>query len=107
MKIRIGDQSLRVRLFKEEAMQVYEGNAVFTELRLNAIDVFTIELRSWNLTIAEIHFEDHQLHISIPEEAAHHIATQAGYCYRFDSPSDAAKPVKLTVEIDFEKVPHS
>jgi hypothetical protein len=107
MKIRISDQSLRVRLSKEEAIQLHAGSTITTELRLNTIDVFAIELRSWNLTIAEIHFEDNHMLISIPMEAAQQIAITPGYTYLFDAFGDAKDAMNLAVEIDFEKAPHT
>jgi hypothetical protein len=103
MKVRIGDQSLRIRLTEAEAKRLSEGDAVRTRLQLNAIDVFTVELTSWNLSIGEVHFGDKTLLVSIPVQNAQQFTHQQGYSYQSEQQVNPVSPLKFSVEIDLEK----
>lgn len=107
MKIRIGDQSLRLRISAAEAEALHNGKELTTTLRLNAIDVFEVVLRTWNLSIAEVQYQANQLTASIPLEASHHLVNTRGYT--FDSRQQGADgaPLSFEVEIDLEKAKHA
>jgi hypothetical protein len=107
MKIRIGDQSLRVRLSTEEADALEKGASLSTSLRLNAIDSFEFELRTWNLSIGEVHSEKHKLIASIPQHASHQLATVKGFLYRCQQASGMHPDLTLEVEIDLQKQKHT
>jgi hypothetical protein len=107
MKIRISDQSLRVRLSGEEAMQLSEGQTLQTTLRLNAIDSFEFALQSWHLAIGEVHEEPGRLLISIPTEAAQRLATERDYRFTTQQNTDSIQPLVITIEIDLQKTPHA
>jgi hypothetical protein len=104
MKIRISDQTLRMRLTKDEALSLQRGAHVVTSLQLNFIDVFEIELHSWNLSIGEVHFEKNKLKASIPHSAAKQLSHENGYVYRCEQQASQASALILEVEIDLQKV---
>jgi hypothetical protein len=107
MKIRISDQSLRVRISAEEANALEKGAFISTSLRINAIDTFEFELRTWNLNIGEVHSEKHKLVASIPHPAAHQLATDKGFVYRCEHTSGTLPDLTLEVEIDLQKAKHT
>jgi hypothetical protein len=103
MKIRISDQSLRIRLSQQEAQSLYAGRTLSTSLSLNALDQFAFELKTWHLAIGEVNPERNKLIVSVPQEAAHQLATIP--CYRFlsEQAADNNKPLQLEIEIDLAK----
>jgi hypothetical protein len=107
MKIRIGDQSLRVRISAAEAEALHQGKEITTTLHFNAIDVFEVVLRTWNLSIAEVHYQANQLTASIPLEASQHLVTTRGYTFRSEQQGADGKPLSFEVEIDLEKAKHA
>ncbi len=107
MKIRISDQSIRVRLSHAEALQVSNGQSVNTTLRLNAIDSFEIVLHSWHLDIGEVHEEPGRLLISMPAEAAQRLSTERDYRFTAQQNTDSVQPLVIAIEIDLQKIPHA
>jgi hypothetical protein len=105
MKIRISEQSLRVRLSSEEATALNEGETLRTNLRLNAIDTFEVILQPWHLAIGEVHAEAEGLRISIPTEAARRLALEHDYIFTERQPADSAHPLVISIEIDLQKKP--
>ncbi|MFN5621024.1 MAG: DUF7009 family protein [Flavobacteriales bacterium] len=105
MKVRISDQSLRIRISPAEAQQLSEGNTLQTHLQLNTIDVFSVTLQSWNLSIGEVHAEEKSLMLSIPNAAAQDLAHQPGYTFSGEQQNEPSAPLKFSVEIDLEKAP--
>lgn len=106
MKIRISEQSLRVRLSQAEAQALHEGQTLRTTLRLNAIDCFEIALQSWHLSIGEVHTDNGNLLLSIPTAAASRLATERDYSYTAHQPADSPEPLVIRIEIDLQKTPH-
>lgn len=107
MKIRMGDQSLRMRLSPEEAQALKKEAFISTRLQLNHIDSFEIELRTWHLSIGEVHAEKNKLIASIPIEAAGHLLDIQGYTFRSEQLVGMKNALILEVEIDLEKAKHS
>ena len=107
MKIRIGDQSLRLRISAAEAEALHQGKEITTTLHFNAIDVFEVVLRSWNLSIAEVLYEGHKLTVSIPVVASQLLVNTRGYIFRSEQHGADASPLMLEVEIDLEKAKHA
>ncbi len=103
MKIRISDQSLRIRLSQQEADSLYAGATLSTRLSLNALDEFEFELKTWHLAIGEVNAERNKLIASIPLEAAHQLATIPGYRFIAEQATDNNKPLELEIEIDLAK----
>jgi hypothetical protein len=103
MKIRISDQSLRIRLSQQEAESLHAGTSLSTSLNLNALDQFAIELKVWHLAIGEVNTERNKLIASIPVEAAHQLATIPGYRFIAEQAADNNKPLELEIEIDLAK----
>ena len=103
MKIRISDQSLRIRLSQQEADSLYAGATLSTRLSLNALDEFEFELKTWHLAIGEVNAERNKLIASIPLEAAHQLATIPGYRFIAEQSADNNKPLELEIEIDLAK----
>jgi hypothetical protein len=103
MKVRIGDQSLRVRISPHEAEALERGAHLSVNLRLNVIDTFSLELHAWHLSIAELHSESNLLKLSIPREAAQQLVAERGYSFRSEQPSGNQNPLLIEVEIDLEK----
>jgi len=107
MKIRISDQSLRIRLTIEEAQALEKGAFITTSLHLNAIDDFRIELHMWHLNIGEVHSEKNKLSVSIPQQAVRQLAHETGYLFRCEQESHEHPALTLEVEIDLQKAKHS
>jgi hypothetical protein len=107
MKIRIGDQSLRIRLSMEEARTLAKESIVTTSLCLNAMDNFEIELRPWHLEIGEVHTERNKLTASIPLTAARRLHEEKGYSFQCEQEVSGLPPLRLEVEIDLQKAQHS
>jgi hypothetical protein len=107
MKIRISDQSLRVRLSGQEGLMLEKGNALSASLTFSAIDQFIFELRTWNLTIGEVHLEKNKIIASIPATAAASLAHERGYCFTCEQLSDSEPALQLDIEIDLEKTTNS
>lgn len=107
MKIRISDQSLRIRLSEQEASALEHGAFITSSLRLNAIDTFEIELHTWHLNIGEIQSEKNKLVVSIPQEAASQLAHDNGFLYRCKQESHTLPSLTIEVEIDLQKAKHS
>ena len=103
MKIRISDQSLRIRLSQEEAQSLHSGATLSTRLCLNALDEFELELKTWHLAIGEVSTERNKLTVSIPLEAAHQLATIPGCRYISEQAAENNKPLQLEIEIDLAK----
>jgi hypothetical protein len=103
MKIRISDQSLRIRLSQEEAQSLHSGATLSARLCLNALDEFEFELKKWHLAIGEVNAERNKLIASIPLEAAHQLASTRGYIFRSEQAADKNKPLELEIEIDLAK----
>jgi hypothetical protein len=103
MKIRISDQSLRIRLSRHEAEALCNEEVLTTELTLNALDQFVIELRTWHLAIGEVNSERHKLIASIPLEAAQQLASTSGYRFSNEQASNKTEPLLLEIEIDLAK----
>jgi len=107
MKIRISDQSLRVRLSSKEALLLERGDELNASLTFSAIDQFVFELRTWNLTIGEVHLEKNKIIASIPATAATSLAHERGYCFTCEQLSDSKPALQLEIEIDLEKTANS
>ena len=107
MKIRISDQSLRVRISRDEARALCVGQTISTTLRLNTIDRFEVALQTWHLTIGEVISEAASLVISIPIAAASKLAEENDYIFSCQQPSDSSSPLVLSVEIDLQKEPNT
>ena len=107
MKIRIGDQSLRVRISADEAEILNKGKEIKTSLRFNTIDAFEVVLRTWNLSIAEVHYQAHQLTASLPLDAPQHLLNTPRYAFRSEQQGVDGRPLLLEVEIDLEKAKHA
>jgi hypothetical protein len=107
MKIRLGNQSLRIRISLREAEMLCNRETVSASLRLSPIDEFEFELSCWNLSIAEVHLEPKKLIASIPEGAAIQLMRERGFTFRQEQMADTDNPLKLEVEIDFEKAERS
>ena len=103
MKIRISDQSLRIRLSQQEAQSLHAGATLSTHLCLNALDEFAFDLKTWHLAIGEVNSERNKLTVSIPLEAAHQLATIPGYRFIAEQSADNNKPLQLEIEIDLAK----
>lgn len=103
MKIRISDQSLRIRLSQQEAQSLYAGATLSTSLSLNALDQFAIVLKTWHLAIGEVNTERNKLIASIPQEAAHQLATIPGYRFLAEQAAHGNKPLEFEIEIDLAK----
>jgi hypothetical protein len=107
MKIRIGDQSLRVRISAAEAEALHQGKEITTTLHFNAIDAFEVVLRTWNLSIGEVHYQANQLITSIPLEASQNLANTRGYTFRSEQLGANGTPLSFEVEIDLVKATHA
>ena len=107
MKIRISEQSVRVRLSREEAQALCDGQTISTTLRLNTIDRFEVALQTWHLTIGEVITEASSLVISIPMAAASKLAKENDYIFSCQQPSDSSSPLVMSVEIDLQKIPNT
>jgi hypothetical protein len=103
MKIRLGNQSFRIRISLREAEMLCKRETITTSLRLSPIDEFAVELTCWNLSIAEVKLEPKKLIASIPESAAIQLMRERGFTFQQEQKADTAPPLKLEVEIDFEK----
>lgn len=103
MKVRIGDQSLRIRISQKEAESLNSGDTLTTFIRLSPIECFEIELRTWNLTIGEVHAEPHKLIASIPLTASQQLAAERGYSFTCEQSAHDHRPLTLEVEIDLQK----
>ena len=103
MKIRISDQSLRIRLSQQEAQSLHAGATLSIHLCLNALDEFAFDLKTWHLAIGEVNSERNKLTVSIPMEAAHQLATTSGYIFRSEQAADIKKSLELEIEIDLTK----
>ena len=103
MKIRLSNQSLRIRISMQEAEKLCHRETIATSLRLSPIDEFAVELTCWNLAIAEVHLEQKKIIASIPESAAIQLTSERGFTFRQEQAADTRNPLKLEVEIDLEK----
>jgi hypothetical protein len=103
MKIRLGDQSLRIRITLAEAAKLSNGENITASIRLSAIDEFEVELSCWNLSIAEVHLEPKKLIAYIPESAAIQLSQERGFTLQQEQNADSGNPLKLEIEIDLEK----
>ena len=103
MKIRISDQSLRIRLSQQEAQLLHSGAILSTRLCLNALDEFEFELKTWHLAIGEVSTERNKLKVSIPLEAAHQLSSTRGYIFRSEQAADKNTPLESEIEIDLAK----
>jgi hypothetical protein len=104
MKIRISDQSLRIRLSTDEAMALEKGAIITSTLRLNTIDVFAVELKTWHLTIGEVHSGQNKLIVSIPQDAAEKLVREPQFIFLSEQGAETQTPLSLEVEIDLQKV---
>lgn len=107
MKIRISDQSVRVRISRDEAIALCEGQTIATTLRLNTIDRFEVALQTWHLTIGEVISEASRLVISIPVASASKLAEENDHLFSCQQPTDNSSPLVLSVEIDLQKEPNT
>jgi hypothetical protein len=107
MKIRISDQSLRIRLTADEALALEKGAFITTSLRFNTIDLFEVELHNWNLTIAEVQSEKNKLIVSMPPDAVRKLVHEPGYLFQYEQENGAETALKLEVEIDLQKAKHT
>jgi hypothetical protein len=103
MKIRISDQSLRIRLSQQEAQSLNAGATLSTSLCLNALDEFAFDLKTWHLAIGEVNSEKNKLTVSIPMDAAHQLTSTSGYIFHSEQATDIKKPLELRIEIDLAK----
>jgi hypothetical protein len=101
------EQSVRVRLSREEAQALCDGQTISTTLRLNTIDRFEVALQTWHLTIGEVITEASSLVISIPMAAASKLAKENDYIFSCQQPSDSSSPLVMSVEIDLQKIPNT
>jgi hypothetical protein len=104
MKIRISDQSLRIRLSTDEAIALEKGAFITTVLQLNSIDRFEVELSTWHLTIGEVQREPNKLLIFIPHIATQKLLNEPGFMFHCEQESQSPSPLRLEVEIDLQKV---
>jgi hypothetical protein len=107
MKIRISDQSLRIRLSEEEVQRLCEEEVISTTIQLNAIDSFKVELGVWHLKIGEVQTAKNSLLVSIPQTAAQSMLQEKGYIYSCEQEVTGNSALQLEVEIDLQKATHS
>ncbi len=67
MNIRISPNQLRLRLSQEDLSEIVEQGYKEEAIRINALETFNYELRSWNLDIMEATFDAGKIKICIPE----------------------------------------
>ena len=104
MKVRIGNQSLRIRITPTEAKALSSGTTITTTLNLTAIESFAIELRQWNLIIGQVHTEQGKLIASVPKADVEQLIATPGYTFLCEQESgETQKPIKLEIEIDLQK----
>jgi len=104
MKVRLSNQSLRIRISSEEAEQLIKGEEIISSLKLNVIDSFEVILKSWKLSIGEISLEAKKLIASIPESATTSLLKERGYSFQQQQETDIENPLIWVVEVDLEKV---
>lgn len=107
MKVRISEQSLRMRLAEVDLERLCSEETISVQLQLDAVDSFKIELRAWHLEISEIHRSNKTLVVSIPLTAVQHMLHEKGFAYRCEQEVHGAKALLLEVEIDLQKSSHS
>lgn len=107
MKVRISDQSLRIRLTGDEALALEKEAFITTFLRFNSIDLFEVELHNWHLAIAEVHSEQNKLIVSIPHDAVRKLVHERGYLFQYEQENGSETALKLEVEIDLQKAKHT
>jgi hypothetical protein len=103
MKVRISDQSLRIRISKKEANALREGAIITTAIQLSPIERFEVELLTWNLTIGEVHTATNKLVVSIPFGEAERLITEIGYTYTSQQFVYTRQSWTLEIEIDLQK----
>jgi hypothetical protein len=103
MKVRLSNQSLRIRISSSETAMLNKGEEIITSLNLSIIDSFEVILRCWNLTVAEVCMEPKKLIVSIPESVAMQLRSERGYCFNQQQDTDNGSPMFLQVEVDLEK----
>jgi hypothetical protein len=103
MKVRLSNQSLRIRITPAEAEMLSIGEEVLVTLHLGLIDSFEVILKCWNLTLAEVGMEPKKLIVSIPESVAMQLISERGYCFNQRQETDSGSPMFLQVEVDLEK----
>jgi|LauGreDrversion4_2_1035121.scaffolds.fasta_scaffold335918_2 hypothetical protein len=103
MKVRISNQSLRIRITAAEAETLNKGEEIVASLHLGFIDSFEVILKCWNLTVAEVCMEPKKLIASIPENSARQLMSEHGYRFNQHQETDSGTPLMLQVEVDLEK----
>ena len=103
MKVRLSNQSLRIRITSAEAEMLSNGEEIVLSLQLGYIDSFEVILKCWNLTVAEVCMEPKKLIASIPESVARQLMNEHGYCFNQQQETDSGSPLMLQVEVDLEK----
>ena len=103
MKVRLSNQSLRIRITSSEAETLSKGEEIVVSLNLGFIDSFEVILKCWNLTVAEVCMEPKKLIASIPESVARQLMNEDGYCFHQQQETDSGSPLMLQVEVDLEK----
>ena len=103
MKVRLSNQSLRIRISSAEAETLSKGKEIVVTLHLGFIDSFEVILKCWNLTVAEVCMEPKKLIASIPESVARQLMNEQGYRFNQHQETDNGSPLLLQVEVDLEK----
>ena len=103
MKVRLSNQSLRIRITAAEAETLTKREEIVVSLHLGLIDSFEVILKCWNLTVAEVCMEPKKLIASIPENVARQLMNEQGYRFNQHQETDSGSPLMLQVEVDLEK----
>jgi hypothetical protein len=103
MKVRLSNQSIRIRITSAEAETLVNGEEIVVSLHIGFIDSFEVILKCWNLTVAEVCLEPKKLIASIPENVARQLMNEDGYCFHQHQETDSGRPLMLQVEVDLEK----
>ena len=103
MKVRLSNQSLRIRITSAEAEVLCNGEEIVVSLHLGFIDSFEVILKCWNLTVAEVSMESKKLIAYIPESVAAQLMSERGYCFNQQQEAENNSPLLLQIEVDLEK----
>ncbi|MCC6600802.1 MAG: hypothetical protein IT223_09030 [Crocinitomicaceae bacterium] len=101
MKLRIKGNSLRLRLTKTEVSSLVSGNTIRESTIVSPFFSFSYSIKTWNMLVTGVHWDENQLVISVPETTTSIWASSDEEGMKDTLDNGTAEPLSVLVEKDF------
>lgn len=103
MKIRIAQNSLRIRIKQDELIALSKGESIQVQLRFSIYDSLLIELVPWNLEILEGKSEHGKITVNIPLSFAENWPNNPKQPIEVNQSNGTSQSLNILVEQDLER----